>query len=398
MKNIAEAKFNLMPYCYLVKGAKRAAIYNLEDGDVYSINEESRELLEELNKGISIGDSFNRVSRHFPVSMEEIIEFVQELVKESLGTIHYGEKMISINQIPKLEPTLSFLWLELTQLCNLRCLHCYAESAPNLSNPIKIRESGWIRVIKEAHNLGCRKIQFIGGEPFMVKKLLFTLIQEARDIGYKFIEVYTNATLIKEQDLEFLRNNQVKLAVSIYGSIPLIHDIITQKQGSFVKTIDIIRKLIEKEIPFRIGIVEMKQNSAFIKSTITYLNELGVLKKNIKVDIVRSSGRGCNKNLMDPKLVYRQSKHKASFLKCSSSKFQKAISGHNCFFDKLCVSENGDVFPCIMEKRVVLGNISYSTLAEIYNSDKAKQTRFLTKDKIEIVKIANIDIAVSIVE
>jgi len=387
MKDITKAKFTLMPYCYLVKGAKRAAIYDLKNGNVYSINEEAKKLLEELDRGISIEDAFNKISQYFLVSMEEILDFIQKLVKDSVGTIYYGENTYSINhyinQVSKVEPTLSFLWIELTQLCNLRCLHCYAESTANAFNSIKMRESDWIKVIKEAYTLGCRKVQFIGGEPFIVRDLLFTLIQEARNIGYQFIEVYTNATLIKEQDLEFLKNNQVKIAVSVYGPIPIIHDTITQKEGSFIKTIDTIKKLIQKEISLRIGIVEMKQNSMYIKNTITYLSELGVPKKNIKVDIIRPSGRGCDKNLMSSELIYKQSKSETSFLQCSLSKFQKAISGHNCFFDKICVSENGNIFPCIMERRVVLGNILNSSLTEIYNSDKTKQIRFLTKDKIE---------------
>ena len=69
---------------YRLEQAKRALFHDLiknwQEAVVLPLS-----LREELNKGISIGDSFNRVSRHFPVSMEEIIEFVQELSKNHLA-------------------------------------------------------------------------------------------------------------------------------------------------------------------------------------------------------------------------------------------------------------------------------------------------------------------------
>jgi radical SAM protein with 4Fe4S-binding SPASM domain len=244
-----------------------------------------------------------------------------------------------------------------------------------------MKEVDWIKVIEDAYKLGCRRIQFIGGEPFLRRQKLFTLIRIVKDKGYDVIEVYTNGTLINDEDLVFLKENHVSVAVSIYGAEPKIHDAITTRQGSFLKTEETIRKIIKSNIPLRIGIVEMTQNSSCIQRTIDYFKKLGV--KNIKVDIVRPSGRGCKEELVDNRLLEKRLKYEASFSNCSLQKFRKAISGHNCFFDKICLSDNGDVFPCIMERRVVLGNVLQTSLTEIFNGDKAKEFRFLTKDKIE---------------
>jgi len=73
--------------------------------------------------------------------------------------------------------------------------------------------------VRDAYDLGCRSIQFIGGEPFLVKPLLYSLISTAKEIGYQNIEVYTNATLIYDTDVSFLRDNNISIAVSIYGKM-----------------------------------------------------------------------------------------------------------------------------------------------------------------------------------
>jgi len=51
---------------------------------------------------------------------------------------------------------------ELTNRCNLQCTHCYAESGPDadVSNQLSVGE--YEHLLREAFELGCRKVQFIG--------------------------------------------------------------------------------------------------------------------------------------------------------------------------------------------------------------------------------------------
>src|SRR5690606_8329085 len=92
---------------------------------------------------------------------------------------------------------LNFLWLEITPKCNLNCVHCYAESTP--FNPLesKMKYNDWCDVLNEAYNLGCRQMQFIGGEPTIHPDLI-KMIEIAKTIGYEFIEVYTSGISINE--------------------------------------------------------------------------------------------------------------------------------------------------------------------------------------------------------
>jgi MoaA/NifB/PqqE/SkfB family radical SAM enzyme len=88
---------------------------------------------------------------------------------------------------------LRFLWLEITEKCNLTCTHCYADSGPRASLHGSMDYEAWIRVIDEAAELGCTAIQFIGGEPTLHPHLQ-EFIAHAKYRGIQFVEVYTNAT------------------------------------------------------------------------------------------------------------------------------------------------------------------------------------------------------------
>ncbi|MEQ8234616.1 MAG: pyrroloquinoline quinone biosynthesis protein PqqE [Gammaproteobacteria bacterium] len=76
------------------------------------------------------------------------------------------------------------LWLlaELTYRCPLQCPYC--------SNPLDIARyqqeldtEDWLRVLREARELGAMQLGFSGGEP-LVRRDLETLVAEARRLGY----------------------------------------------------------------------------------------------------------------------------------------------------------------------------------------------------------------------
>ncbi len=130
---------------------------------------------------------------------------------------------------------LELIWLELTGRCNLECVHCYADAGPGrpLDEGMQLRD--WQRALSDAALLGCRRVQFIGGEPTLHPGLP-TLIEQAHQLGFEQICVFTNGMHLSETHKELFRRYQVQLAVSVYGSRAEVHDSITQHRGSFAKT------------------------------------------------------------------------------------------------------------------------------------------------------------------
>ena len=374
-------RFTLKKDCFLVKGVKRSAIYDLESGDVYSMDEDATTLIEKCETGKEL----NQIFKDYPNETQPIIiGYLENLVKLGLGYfLNNGKKVtkILINQPNSLE----FIWLELTAGCNLRCAHCYSGSFPSLLGEEKMGEADWIRVMKESYVIGCRKLQFIGGEPFTLGSKLLKLIVACQNIGYEFIEVYTNATLINDAQIQFLADNKIAVAVSVYGNTQEIHEKVTRSSGSFNQTITNLQKLIKKGVQVRVGIITMNLNEDYVGETVRFLKEdIGV--KNVKVDLIRPSGRGCNKDLMSSKLLEKYKLRQPLFSKCTFKTFQRARYGHNCFSRDVCVTASGDVIPCVMERDIVLGNVLNFPLSHILHDKIVKQVRSLNKDNIEVCR------------
>jgi MoaA/NifB/PqqE/SkfB family radical SAM enzyme len=246
---------------------------------------------------------------------------------------------------------LRFLWLELTECCNLRCVHCYADSNPRLPLERKMQKPQWEKVIAEASRIGCLKIQFIGGEVTLVPYLT-DLIRFARHTGISSVEVFTNATLLDSELIDVFKQERVSIATSFYSCDSSIHDHITQKPGSWRVTLDAITRLQDALIPVRVGIISMPSNESSVAETIQFLGSRGISR--VGIDHARSFGRSVS-------LVGRDT----SF---------SELCGQ-CGDHRACVVSTGDVYPCIMSRTVTLGNVITDEIDEIVRNKKIQGFR-----------------------
>jgi MoaA/NifB/PqqE/SkfB family radical SAM enzyme len=228
---------------------------------------------------------------------------------------------------------LGSLWLELTTKCNLSCDHCYADANPYQPLNQELQLEDWIDTLKEASTIGCRRVQFIGGEPTLYPGL-GSLIESARSFGFNYVELFTNGTILNKKLKDILMRHQVSLAFSIYADRDDIHDSITRRNGSFKRTIAFITWAANSGLPVRAAIIEMEKNSAYIDRTREMLHQRGV--RSIGVDRVRGVGRGCREN------------HKQSSL--------KELCGR-CWQGKLCITSSGQIFPCVFSRFIPVGHI-----------------------------------------
>lgn len=246
-------------------------------------------------------------------------------------------------------PALDFVWLELTNRCNLQCIHCYAESGPTAGKTDALTENDYLNLIEQIYNLGCRRIQFIGGEPTLNRSLP-KLIEAAFFKGFEFIEVFTNLTRLPDELLDVFCRFEVAIATSFYSHNPKTHDAITNQQGSFERTTRNMRKIMDAGLTLRAGIVEMEQNKGDLAKTWEFLEEMGV--KNIGTDRLRAIGRADSSD-------------------CSG---MGELCG-NCAGNILSISPDGVVSPCIMSKQWSVGSIFESSLEELATSSRLSTIR-----------------------
>lgn len=255
---------------------------------------------------------------------------------------------IELHPGTQLASNLEFLWLEITSLCNLQCVHCYAESSPHPEMKNILSPDQYIQLISEAAELGCKKIQFIGGEPTLSKHLP-DYIRHAHKEGFEFIEVFSNLFAVSEQLLACFVENNVYVATSFYCDVQEIHDEITQRPGSYRASTLNIQRVLNAGLPLRVGVITMPQNQNRIEETKEFLRGLGV--QEIGTDRLRGIGRG----------TFLEQQEQVCNLKelCGS-----------CWKGSACVAPDGTVSPCIMSKQWSRGSILDTSLGEVFQSSE----------------------------
>lgn len=241
---------------------------------------------------------------------------------------------------------LDFLWLEITRSCNLTCRHCYAGSGPHLPLTGRMGFADWCRAMDEARSIGCRRLQFIGGEP-TVHPDLSGLIEHAKNLGFRHCAVFTNATVLHDDLVESFRRLGVRVAISFYSSDPEAHDQITGQKGSFDRTVGGIRRLVKRRVPLRAAVILMEQNAGHLKETKRFLRRLGVAA--IETDRVRGIGRG------EPLVP--------------NARPMSELCG-DCWNGKLCIDPDGDAYPCIFARFVPVGNFLTDGIKGIVEGEK----------------------------
>lgn len=143
----------------------------------------------------------------------------------------------------------SFLWLEITDRCQLACGHCYADSGPTGSHGA-MTVVDWVRVLDEAAALGAEMVQFIGGEPTLHPGLA-QLVDHAVELGLA-VEVFANLVHVTPGLWEMFSREGVRLACSYYSDDPAQHAAVTGRANSHVRTRANILEALRRSIPLRV--------------------------------------------------------------------------------------------------------------------------------------------------
>lgn len=245
----------------------------------------------------------------------------------------------SVNRVTTPVTGLDSLWLELTQKCNLACNHCYANSHPGRELLGAMVNEDWSNVVDEAAGLGCTYVQFIGGEP-LLHPGIEDLARRAKGSGME-VEVLTNGTVLGERLLGWMTELGVDVSTSVYASCSADHDSVTGRSGSWHRTMTNMDRMIEGGLRVRAGIIYRDWEKDRVEETSAFLKARGA---RVGTDRVRRIGRGGSAQ--------------------SSEAYLNELCGA-CGDRRLCVTNSGDVYPCIMARRTGLGNVKRATLRSI---------------------------------
>jgi len=247
---------------------------------------------------------------------------------------------------------LGMLFVEVTNRCNERCIHCYADSSPERDDmlPAELVRKG----IDEAFRLGRPYIQFTGGDP-LIHPDLVELVSHAHKKQGPGIEIYTNGLLLHAPLLAALAPFAPRFCFSLYSCDAAVHDAITLVPGSLSRTLAAIRRTQERGLEVRIGIALMQDNADTLEETLRFLHEeLGITPQHVRIDPVHATGRGGNvRSATGVAIVPGENPH------------APATEGEHGRSGKLCIAANGDVYPCIFSRQILLGNLNTASLPDM---------------------------------
>jgi len=359
----------------LVNGAKNSLLLDITKGRAFRLNEPARRIIELGEKGLTVSEVVDMLKHE--IEARDISLFIINLCNSNLITRSSYPKMH--NELP-VSSKLEFLWIEVTSACNQRCIHCYADSYPMQHNGLSYEKI--INIINEAACLGCKSIQFTGGECTLREDLL-ELIMYARSKKFDFIEIFTNGTLLKESFIKVLAEENIHVALSLYSFRAKTHDYITGLPGGFDRTIKSLELLLAYGVPTRCETVAMKQNEDELEATSLFLRQLGVRER--PPDPIRPCGRGQSHDNW-PETYGLKFIRTQPYFKVSREIYEKNKRGNSCWFGKASITSSGDVLPCIFARDMIVGNVTKQTLSEIVSGNYMKQLWLLNHDKIKVCK------------
>jgi radical SAM protein with 4Fe4S-binding SPASM domain len=280
-------------------------------------------------------------------------------------------------------PYLTNMHIEITSMCNERCLHCYIphESKVNQMSPELFHD-----ILMQCIDLKLLNITISGGEP-MLHKNFCEFLKMCREHDFS-VNVLSNLTLLNDDVIQEMRMNPLlSIQVSLYSMDSDVHDEITQLRGSFEKTKNAILELVANDIPMQISCPIMKQNKNTYKDVIRWAQKQ---KIHVGDDFSIIADYNHSKQNLSCRLSISEIKEviidkAANDIKYLEQIYSTAQSKNNMNPDDfvctvcrstICIAENGNVYPCEGWQDYVVGNIKDTPLNDIWdNSEKVRYLR-----------------------
>lgn len=348
--------------CVYVKGKCNGAIYEFDTGKVYSVNGKACEIIDRYILGSSFENDENYLSKLRG----------QKLISPNY---HPCEFDCEIDDLTELEVA----WIEITETCNLRCIHCY-EGNQHIGRADVLALEDWINVIDQLEKLKTKRLIIIGGEPCcnsMVSDVVSYSAKKDMDVT-----LFTNGTLIDERLFHEIIAKRIKVKMSIYGPNSTVHDSVTRTPGSFERLTRSVKRLVEAGISVSAAVIIMKENEQFADETISFCKSIGI--KCSRYDVIREVFGGTQSaHIPTDKRVLEKVYFTKPNYKANRKQFINNLNKNSCLYGKLAIKENGDVIPCVFERDYVYGNVKENPIKDIIQSDSTKRMWYWDFSKVD---------------
>lgn len=185
------------------------------------------------------------------------------------GSMNPQIQVVNFNERPFIA-----IW-EVTQACDLACVHCRASAQPE-RHPQELSTAEGKQLIDQIASLKVPVFVLTGGDPIK-RPDLFELIAYARSVGVR-VSLTPSATPLLTRDViaRLKLAGLARLAVSMDGASAATHDAFRGLTGSFARTLDAVRWANEVGLPVQINTTFSRRNIGEIDSIVALVEELRI--------------------------------------------------------------------------------------------------------------------------
>ena len=186
------------------------------------------------------------------------------------GAGHPGMGTLDFDQAPFL-----VIW-ETTQACDLACKHCRAEAQPD-RHPHELTTDEARAMLRDVRRFGQVIFVFSGGDA-LKRPDIMELVAYGYGLGLRMaITPATTPLATRDQLRELKEAGLVRLAVSLDGSHPGIHDEFRQVAGSFEHGLRILKTSQEIGLSTQVNTVVARHNLHDFDNLCRLMTEVGIV-------------------------------------------------------------------------------------------------------------------------
>ncbi|WP_276881945.1 radical SAM protein [Anaerococcus tetradius] len=371
--------FNLYSTTFHVKGKDEVALYNTLNGNVISLNMKQSEVLDKLIQGNCIED-LNYEGTNFVYNMvKNKLGFINDnlikIEKTFFGDNEYFEKIMVDKK--KIE----IAQIEITNNCNLNCSICDINSdlvyrrtgcKKRYSKNEELTISNWLEIIDKLALLGCKRIEFFGGEPLLEFEKLKALVKAAHKNLIKDIVLYTNGLLIDDEVIRFLNKNNIKCIIQIL-KLDDNKDILGTTDD--FNYLELFKYLESKKVNYELLFLITRYNDFFVNEYISIFKKLNI---SYSIDFIYPKPNNGYYSEKFKNIIINYRKH---IVQCNPYNLGILLTKNPCYYNRIAFSIDGNAYPCIMSRKEIYGNYSSNNNITELITEKFDEYKHLNKEK-----------------
>lgn len=368
---------------------------DINGGSVHVLDEITYDMLdfyEEIRDGKrSLQEAMEKLSRY---PQEELASAYDEIrTLEEDGLLYTEDAYETMDFMKNRKPVVKALCLNIAHDCNLMCKYCFAKQGDfggkKCLMPLETGKKALEYLVKNSGSRRNLEVDFFGGEPLMNFQVVKDLVYYGRELEKEYhknfrFTITTNGVLLNEEAIEFINTHMDNAVLSLDGRKQINDDMrltLTGK-GSYDVIVPKYQKLIEKR----------GNKSYYIRGTFTresldfsedvkHFKELGFVHTSMEPVVSSEENPYAIREEDLPKIleeyeklaVYyadlKEKKDPFSFFHFMVDLTQgpcviKRISGCGAGTEYLCITPEGDLYPC----HQFVGNEAYK-MGNLYDEE-----------------------------